>query len=201
MTLRLLELWTPYAGSSTQARDEWTELVERWSEPHRAYHTLEHLLLVLELLAAQGAQAPTMLAAWFHDAVYDPTSTHNEADSATLARASLARLDRADLADRVATLIMLTAEHTAAPDSEAAMLLDADLAILGQPPAIYLRYVEGVRAEYAHVGDENFRTGRSAILRGMLERARLYQHPAFAHLEQPARANIAAELQVYTAPG
>ena len=196
---RLQELWVPYAGDDDAARSEWAALIERWSEPQRAYHTLEHLLLMLELLAAQHAQPATMLAAWYHDAVYDPTSTTNEADSAQLAREALIRLDRNDLAERVTELIMLTAEHTDAPDDEAALLLDADLAILGQPPISYLRYVAGVRAEYAHVSDEDFRIGRSAILQGLLAHEQLYQHPEFGYLEAPARANIAAELEVYAA--
>lgn len=198
---RLQQLWTPYAGDDETARDEWAVLVARYSEPHRVYHTLEHLLLMLELLAKQQAQPATMLAAWYHDAVYDPASTTNEADSAELARAALPRLGLAHLVDRVCRLVLLTAEHTAAPDDEAALLLDADLAILGQAPAVYLRYVAGVRAEYAHVADDDFRAGRSAVLKELLAHRRLFQHPAFAHLEEPARANIAAELQVYAATG
>lgn len=196
---RLQQLWTPYAGGDEAARDEWTRLVNRYSEPHRAYHTLEHLLLVLELLAAHDAQPATMLAAWYHDAVYDPASSTNEADSAEVARDALPRLGCAELTDRVCELVLLTAEHGEAADDEAALLLDADLAILGQAPAIYLRYVAGVRAEYAHVADDDFRAGRSAVLKDLLSHRRLYQHPAFGHLEEPARANIAAELAVYAA--
>ncbi|WP_134325273.1 HD domain-containing protein [Cumulibacter soli] len=196
---RLLDLWTPYAGDDELARAEWSDLIERWSEPHRAYHNLEHLLLMLELLAAQNAHPHTMLAAWYHDAIYDPTSSTNEADSADLARESLTRLGKADATDRVANLVLLTAEHADPPDDEAALLLDADLAILGQSPAIYLRYVEAVRAEYSHVGDDDFRAGRSSVLRDLLEHERLFQHPAFRHLEDPARTNLTAELTVYDA--
>lgn len=197
---RLEQLWTPYAGDTAPARAEWAALIERWSEPQRAYHTLEHLLLMLELLAANGASAEIMLAAWYHDAVYDPRSSSNEADSAALAAAALPGLGLGHLAERVSELVLRTTAHDGDDlDEQTALLLDADLAILGQPPALYLRYVEGVRREYAHVPDDEFRAARGAILAGFLGRERIYRTPAFTGLERAARANIAAELAVYDA--
>lgn len=194
----LWQLWTPYAGDTAESRDEWARLIARWSEPHRGYHTLEHLLLMLTLLAEQRAAPETMLAAWYHDAIYDPTSGSNEHDSAELARESLKELGLAIYASRVAELIELTATHDCPPgDEQAALLLDADLAILGQPPALYLRYVDGVRREYAHVSDDEFRTARADIMRGFLARDRIYLHPAFDSLEAKARANVTAELSIY----
>lgn len=201
---RLWLLWSAYAGDDEGSKAEWSVLIERWSEPHRAYHTLEHLLLMLELLDAEDAEPATMLAAWYHDAVYDPASSSNEADSARLAEEGLSRIGLSELAPRVRDLVLMTAEHQRPDgDAQAALLLDADLAILGQPPALYLRYVEGVRAEYAHVSDDDFRTGRTAILQGLREREQLFEHPAFSALEDRARANIQAELAVYenTPPG
>lgn len=195
---RLWALWTAYAGDGDDSREEWSTLIGRWSEPHRRYHTLAHLLFMLELLDAQDAEPATMLAAWYHDAVYDPTSSNNEEDSARLAEQSLPRLGLAGMAGRVGDLVRMTADHQHPDDDDqAALLLAADLAILGQPPALYLRYVERVRAEYAHVGDHDFRAGRSAVLRGLLDRERLFEHPAFADLEATARANLQAELTIY----
>ncbi|WP_053352385.1 DUF4031 domain-containing protein [Leucobacter musarum] len=50
-------------------------LLARWNEPHRSYHSERHLedvLLALDHLGSRGEHiAPeTLLAAWFHDAVY-----------------------------------------------------------------------------------------------------------------------------------
>lgn len=195
---RLWQLWSAYVGDDEHSRDEWSVLIGRWSEPHRAYHTLEHLLFMLELLDAESAEPATMLAAWYHDAVYDPRSSTNEADSARLAEQALPGLGLGELAPRVGDLVRMTAEHERPEgDTQAGLLLDADLAILGQSPALYLRYVEGVRAEYAHVSDADFRRGRTAILNGLLDRDRLFEHPAFTALESPARANVQAELAVY----
>ena len=71
-------------------------LLGRWAEPHRAYHDLAHLSEVLErvdLLAAEADRPDAVrLAAWFHDAVYDPTADDNEERSAHVAETSLTRL-------------------------------------------------------------------------------------------------------------
>jgi len=97
-------------------------------------------------------------------------------------------------------LILATAGHvtpgaTNNDDVDTTLLLDADLAILGAEPAAYQSYVNGVRAEYAHVDDEAWLTGRSVVLHRFLERPRLfatqYMHDMYEHR---ARANIQAEL-------
>ena len=85
------------------------------------------------------------------------------------ASAALARPGSPNRADRrtvcaVARLIELTAGHEVDPaDIAGAVLLDADLAILGADPGEYQHYVNGVRTEYAHVDDEMAdRTGPGA---------------------------------------
>ena len=83
----------------------------------------------------------------------------------------------------------------AAVDADAAVLFDADLAILGASPAEYQAYVTGVRAEYAHVDDAGWRTGRAAVLQTFLDRDPIYATPTMrADRERRARANLAAEL-------
>jgi predicted metal-dependent HD superfamily phosphohydrolase len=73
------------------------------------------------------------------------------------------------------------------------MLADADLAVLGAEPAVYQAYVVGVRAEYGHLDDATWRTGRSAVLGSFLERDVIYLTPAMRPHEPRARANLAAE--------
>ncbi|PRZ36638.1 putative metal-dependent HD superfamily phosphohydrolase [Antricoccus suffuscus] len=201
----LWDSWVTECGGSETSRVVWTDLINRWGEPHRGYHNLQHLLhvlIVIDELAHEGEDLhAARLAAWFHDAVYDPTATDNEARSAELAGTALASLhtDPA-LVDEVRALIVMTETHeTGAEASRASLLMhDADLAILGVPAAQYLRYVNGVRTEYAHIPDDEFKAARSHILQGFLERDRLYLLPeARAAYEDNARTNIAAELQVY----
>jgi len=101
----------------------------------------------------------------------------------------------------VARLVRLTATHDPAVDDRAGMVLcDADLAILAAPAERYAEYTAGVRREYAHVPDEDFRRGRAKVLRTLLDRPALFR-TAFGqrHWEDPARTNVAAELAVLTA--
>lgn len=68
-------------------------LLVRWAEPQRRYHTTAHLTAVLDridTLAGYAADVHAVrLAAWFHDAVYRPDRTENEERSAALAERAL----------------------------------------------------------------------------------------------------------------
>lgn len=180
-------------------------LLIRYGEPHRYYHTATHVMMVIrgvhDVAAMTGCQpsVEVVAAALDHDAVYDPRSTDNEHVSAALATADLGEIgwpgDRCAVASN---LIEATAGHTITQDHadlEMAILLDADLAILGAEPHSYQAYVNGVRAEYYFVDDEHWRSGRGRVLRGFLDRPRLfiteYMHN---ELEHRARANLEAEL-------
>lgn len=177
-----------------------TDLLGRWAEPHRGYHDLGHLhevLVHLDVLAESGERfgRPAVLAAWFHDAVYRGRPGQDEADSAELARAELDARGVA-AADEVARLVRVTAAHLPdVADSDAAALCDADLAVLAASPRRYARYVAGVRREYPHVTDEDFRRGRAEVLRRLLGRGHLFTTTTGRRRwERPARDNVALEL-------
>jgi predicted metal-dependent HD superfamily phosphohydrolase len=134
------------------------------------------------------------LAALYHDAIYDPraVSPANEVASADLA--AIVATDLGWDVDRVALvrrLVLSTAhlEPTAHADPHEQTLIAADLAILGADPADYAAYVAGVRAEYAHVSDPDWRVGRSAVLQHLL---------TFDTLSSRAQANLTAELAQYS---
>ncbi|MEV0442542.1 hypothetical protein AB0I84_11970 [Streptomyces spectabilis] len=180
-------------------------LLTRWSEPHRRYHTTTHLTAVLDHIDTleQHADAPHLvrLAAWFHDAVYAPDRSENEERSARLAERALpeAGLTDEDTAE-VARLVRLTVTHDPADgDRDGEVLCDADLAILAAPPDAYAAYAAAVREEYAFVPDEAFRQGRADVLRQLLALPRLFRTPhGAAHWEAPARENLSAELALLT---
>ncbi len=177
------------------------ELVRRWGESHRRYHDRTHLLAVLEALELLTPQPPraVVLAAWFHDAVYDGVAGSDEERSARLAEDRLARLGLSHSeASEVARLVRLTAGHDpAAGDTNGALLCDADLSVLGSPPEGYQRYSTAVREEYAHIPDEQFVTGRAAVVRSLLALQPIFRTQQGRELwEKTARANLAAELAV-----
>lgn len=185
-------------------RDLGEELILRWNEPHRSYHDERHLedvLLALDHLESRGEPiAPeTLLAAWFHDAVYAGSAGDDERASAALAVSALTRLgcDR-ELIDAVAGSIIATTPGLAPADPGPALaqLLDADLWIFASNPSRYAEYAAAVRREYAHVPAADFAAARAGILAGYLDRPALYVTEAARHLwERRARANVSAELE------
>ncbi|WP_175412376.1 hypothetical protein [Streptomyces sp. TRM64462] len=178
------------------------ELLRRWAEPHRRYHTTDHLLAVLrridELADCADDLPAVQLAAWFHDAYYLPDRSTNEERSARLAEKALPELDidPARTAE-VARLVRLTVTHDPAPgDRNGEVLCDADLAILAAAPEAYEAYTAAVREEYGFVPDDAFREGRAAVLRQLLDLSRLFRTPYGAERwEAPARRNMTAELE------
>ncbi len=178
-----------------------TRLGMLYAEPQRRYHTQAHVRALLSWLAYWRSLAidPRAIAAaiWFHDAVYDPRRSDNEAASAELARVELAAIGwRAVDVERVAALVLATAHHDAdAGDADAWLFLDLDLSVLAQPPARYAAYAAAIRAEYAWVEEARYRSGRAAVLRSFLDRPAVYRTPALhAAWETTARINLAAEL-------
>ncbi|TDC88275.1 HD domain-containing protein [Actinomadura sp. 7K507] len=200
----LVDRWVALAGPHT--RHIGTELDKRYGEPHRRYHTRRHLTAVLDLVdeLAGHAAAPDIVrvAAWFHDAVYDPERADNEERSARLAARMLADTDlREPEIEQVVRLIELTTTH--APDEDdpdGQVLCDADLAILGAEPGQYAAYAAAVREEYAFVPDEFFRAGRAEVLNGLLALPNLFHtRPARERFEERARNNIQTELTLLNA--
>lgn len=167
-------------------------LIAAWNAPHRRYHGASHLRdCLVELDGVRGVArrpAEVELALWFHDAVYDPRATDNEARSADLARTML--VGPTDAVDRIAAMVNATATHE--PETpDAALLCDIDLAVLGAEPAAFDAYEVAVRAEYDWVADADWRAGRTRVLRRFLERPRLYHTPQMAtRYADAARANL-----------
>lgn len=210
----LITWWTldvrvvaPHAPDNDVVARAGAELLARWNEPARRYHTTTHLVEMfgaLEELEEAGEIndrqcSVARLAAWFHDAVYDPAARpgSNEADSASLARNTLQRLSFGDEdIDSITRLTRLTARHdTDASEPLDAAFHDADLWILSSPRARFDSYCDQVREEYAIVADAQYRNGRSAILGPLMHRDRIYRTThALHHWETPAQINLGREL-------
>jgi predicted metal-dependent HD superfamily phosphohydrolase len=182
------------------------ELLAAYASPARHYHGVRHLDAVLrgldELWPHPDRPVPgfTRAAAWFHDAVYEPARSDNEAASATWARRAL----RACGAEEPVTLLSARlVEATAAHRLDgglflragAACFLDADLAVLGTDAATYGAYADGIRAEYRHLDADAFRRGRAAVLSGLAARPFLFLSArGRARHEVRARRNLGREL-------
>lgn len=182
------------------------DLERRWAEPHRGYHDLRHLDEVVAALVelrpavvdTDTEWAAVVLAAWFHDAVYDvETPADNERLSSDLARTTLSRSGvEAEVVDATCLLIEASAAHDVTDRrGPQAAFHDADLWILSAPKDRFDGYCTDVRREYAAVADTDYAAGRSAILRPFVERESVYRTDhARRHWEAAARRNLRREL-------
>ena len=182
-------------GARDDGDDLYRALLARYGEPHRKYHTLQHLQECLgHFEAAQGvlpAGAEVEAALWFHDAIYDVKHSGNEERSAEIAVGAMRQAGLApERGERVRALILAT-RHDALPSTpDAALLVDIDLGILAADEARFDEYERQVREEYRFVPGFLFRRTRRRILEGFLARERIYTSGCFDADEPSARANL-----------
>lgn len=184
--------------------DQLAEIEAAHAQPPRAYHNFGHVQALLQhhrdVAAGPGWRQPreVALAMLYHDAVYEAGRGDNEARSAMMARAAIARWlpDAGVDAERVAALIELTARHGRLRgdelDADAALFLDADMAILGAPAAVFDAYDRGIAEEYrGKVPGLLFRLNRRRFLKGVLAQPRIFFSDFFhERYDAQARANL-----------
>ncbi len=188
-----------FGVSPADAYPVFDRLVAAYTEPHRHYHTLEHLGEMFRVVGRLPVAdlRTVQLAVWFHDVVYDPRAKDNEERSADRVAEWLGPLRvPQSVLTRVAELVRATAHLSAEagsdPDTDA--LLDADLAILAAAEHRYERYAGDIRKEYAWVPDEEYRLGRLAVFEAFLARPRIFRTKIlFAEGEAAARRNLTSE--------
>jgi predicted metal-dependent HD superfamily phosphohydrolase len=197
--MRLRERWRATWAAlelPTPREAVFRDLIRRYREPQRAYHTLGHIRECFGQFdaASRSVRRPgeVLLAIWYHDAVYRPDRPHNEERSADLARhVALAAGASRPVAGRIRRLVLATRHSRRPPPGDAALLVDIDLAILGAAPRRFARYEADIQREYARVPLELFRRTRAAILERFLARDSIYStHSFIRRLEAPARANL-----------
>lgn len=179
----------------------WQNILTHYQQPNRHYHTLKHIEAMYQYFLAIKNQlhnpSSVLLALVFHDVIYDPTKTDNEAQSAIFLQHELSRFLPKKLIETASELILATQKHQLADpnNSDMAYFLDMDLAILGQDTEIYQTYVKAIRQEYHHISESDFRLGRTVVLQNFLQRERLFfSDYFFDKYETQARQNLAQEI-------
>jgi predicted metal-dependent HD superfamily phosphohydrolase len=197
--VRWQSVWREFGASDAHA-DLFDRLVACYSEPHRKYHTMQHLNECFAHMerVRSIAERPgeVQLALWFHDAVYKTSRQDNEERSADWARESAqAGGLSVEQANRIFALVMVT-KHNAVPvGRDAELLVDIDLGILGSGPARFDQYEVQVRQEYSWVPGPLYRKERRKILQEFASRPTIYCTEYFrAAYEAQARDNIARSL-------
>ncbi|MFC8799103.1 hypothetical protein ACFT2C_15310 [Promicromonospora sp. NPDC057138] len=183
-------------------------LLDRWADEHRHFHNVRHLAAVLHRVdqLAEETHEPDVvrLAAWYHGAVFNAErklADASEGGEQSTASADLAREELTGLgvppraAARVADLVNAIVRHAPDPtDFDAAVLNDADLAMLAAEPQRYKEYKSAIRAEYAHIPTDVYLKARIRVLERLLARKSLFLSPMGAAWEEPARQNLDMEL-------
>jgi predicted metal-dependent HD superfamily phosphohydrolase len=176
-------------------------LLARYAEPHRKYHTLQHLEECLALFdtMAQTPENPAEveMALWFHDAIYELRSSNNEGLSAAWAYKELLAAGVSLVSAELVRDLVLVTKHSGMPSNrDEQVLVDIDLSILGAPDERFAEYERQIREEYSYVPSFLFTLKRKAILGSFLDRSAIYTTPALhQRLEAQARHNIARALQ------
>lgn len=179
----------------------WTEITANYSQKHRHYHTLTHLENLLQELTPLKAQIqdwPALSwALFYHDIIYNPLKTNNEAKSAELAARRMKTLQLPEsLISRCTAHIIATQKHPFSEDPDTNFFTDADLSILGKPWTDYELYSRQIRLEYKVYPDLLYYPGRKKVLAHFLAMERIYKTPHFYALyEEQARENLQREME------
>lgn len=187
-------------GASHVDEDLYHQLVACYSEPHRKYHTMQHLdecLLHLENVRSLCDHPEEVeLALWFHDAIYDTSKKDNEKRSAEWARDSVVAAGvSSEPAERIYELVMVTVHNTVPVGTDAAVLVDIDLGILGAEEARFDEYELQVREEYSWVPEPLYRAARRKVLEQFARREWIYNTATFrSQYETRARDNLSRSL-------
>lgn len=185
------------------------ELKKKHEEPHRFYHTWEHIIELLGNLFERGAttdlpqeQVAVLAAAiLFHDSVYEVKKTYyrdNEVHSAEYARRALSsRGIASNRVDEIYNLVRDTAHGSGEkPTDYLSMILhDLDMSILAAAPERYALYVSDIMREFGIYPGREFAKARAELLRKWIADDDLFVtgYGKEKYLEA-ARANMREEL-------
>jgi predicted metal-dependent HD superfamily phosphohydrolase len=187
--------WTALGVPAPDTR-LYEQLVERYSDRSRHYHTLRHLsecIARLDEFPDPVAHVHEIeLALWFHDAVYDAHRSDNEEQSAAWAKTEALRLGvAADAVERIHALILATKHNAMPATTDAQLIVDVDLTILGAPAERFDEYERQVGDEYTWVPGFLFRRKRREILESFLARPSIFSTAFFREkYEAAARHNL-----------
>ena len=144
-----------------------SDVINSYNEPHRYYHTLEHIIYVLKELRNSDLlkHDELFLAAVFHDIVYNPQSSSNEKDSAEffIKSAKTSSLTQ-EQKEHIKQLILDTKHHKpTVPFSEE--FIKADLAILNSSFDKLIKYEKQIFKEFQFVDYKDYKIKRIEVLK------------------------------------
>ena len=172
-------------------------LLAGYQEPHRHYHTLDHIKHCLTLFedckALLSEPDALELAIWFHDVILVCGRRDNEARSAQLYLELSNGIQPEGLRQLVWRLIMATLHNgDQLSDADSSYMVDIDLSSFGLPWDEFLQDSMNVRIENRHLCDADYYQNQTGFQQSLLARSRFYLSDFFfERLENQARDNLA----------
>ncbi|WP_228146204.1 metal-dependent hydrolase [Acinetobacter sp. ANC 4648] len=203
--IQFARYWTQFTDQfqwpDLQAESLYRSLFTAYTESQRHYHTVQHIVECLDLFHLIKAQLDdpiaVELAIWFHDAVYDPKASDNEAQSADLMQNLCSTLFNQVQIQTVYAWIIATKKHQPALDRDLNYLLDMDLVILGSDPQRFEEYEQQIQQEYVWVEPQLYKIKRIEVLEHFFKMKPLYQTEFFKQkFEKKAKENLKVRIQI-----
>jgi predicted metal-dependent HD superfamily phosphohydrolase len=195
-----------YCDDAQLSAGLWGQLNAAYTSEERYFHNVSHLQQMHATLLPFQSQIDDwdslLFAVFYHDLVYDVvryvTENDNEDKSAEEAEKVLFLINFPPAKiKRCKQHILATKTHKQLADTDTNFLIDADLAILGQPWEAYEVYRKAIRKEYEIYPDSIYNAGRVTVLKKFLRSKRLFiTQPFFEEREATARENMERELEI-----
>jgi predicted metal-dependent HD superfamily phosphohydrolase len=194
-----LKLMNKYTDQNDYILECWNEIENEYTLETRYYHNLVHIENMLAELKGIESDVKDkdalLFSIYYHDIIYNTTKSDNEFKSAMLFQKRIERTSFKQI-EKCVKQIELTKEHKLSIDSDANILLDLDLSILGKSKKEYLEYSESIRGEYKMYSDYEYRNGRKKVLIKLLNIPTIYKTDYFKKkYEVIARNNLNLELK------
>jgi len=142
------------------------EIILRYNEAHRYYHTIEHIQDVLTKLKEKGFEKndELFLAAVFHDIVYNPKSNTNEEDSAALFLSeSKSSSLSTEQKEHIKNLILDTKSHKPSVKFSEEFIA-IDLSVFDGTLGDLIKYEKQIFKEFQFVDYKTYKTKRIEVL-------------------------------------
>lgn len=159
-------------------------ILNNYNQPHRYYHTLSHVIEILEFIDSKRELENDALffAAVFHDIVYDPKATDNEEQSVLLLKENFRR--SAEVTQAAETIILDTKTHNGSTELSK-LFQDADLAVFDTSFEELIEYETQIFKEFQYVDWKLYKAERVKVLQQFNTNGKLDALIAYVNVHKP----------------
>lgn len=153
---------------------DYNTLLSMWNESHRHWHNQSHLVDLFSQINESKIQMSSqidyeklVLAALFHDIIYDPSKSNNEEMSADFFIGLCHEVNQ-DILD-VKQMILDTKNHVS--NTRLSKIFNSfDMNIVERGYDSLLEWEKGIWGEYEIFGKDEYKKGRLSFLEGLLDK-------------------------------